>query len=515
MATLAIFGKNQGMKKTSAASATGTGYSFFQKIGTPIKSSIKCLVALFCPFALQAQQAVDSAYDRVNDSMVARYNRGDFKAMYLLENDVFKANFPESDCLGYFSAEKNSTGNIQNSGLMTDLGPVKYYLWHGEHKNAKFELRLEDGLIKQCRLNEFVAQPGSDTVRILYNNPLKNYIDSAVHTYALIYMHNPQAQSISIGVYKDGRKYVYNYGEVKKGSGILPDGRTIYQVGSIAKTFIAILLAKAVTDQKVRLDDDVRKYLPGSYPNLAYKGHAITLKQLANHTGGFRKFNFITYPKDIDTLSWNGFMRYLNAYPKERVVQDLHNLVVDTMPGVERNYSVGGFIILGMALEQVYGKPLNSLFNEYYGNRLLMKDTKLNTDKTDLPRFATPYDAKSREELPMEKSTPGLFTVKSTVNDMLTYIEANIKEESLAILLSHKPTWGDFYDFAVGLGWEISNTWEKGLWIRHSGHDGGYNSLCSFYPQDNLGFIFLQNEDGRQGTLFTLERNLYQTIEKR
>jgi len=481
----------------------------------PMHTLAKFMMMLVWPLAIHAQHKQGALYNSINDSMIAMYNRDDFRGMYLLENEVFKSYFPENDCIGYFSREKKNTGTIVKSSLLADLGPVKYYTWEGKDRNAKFELRLEDGLIRQCRLNEFIEQPATASAPVLNNNPLRDYIDSAVHTYAMIYMHNPQAQSLSIGIYKSGRKYVYNYGEITKGTGVLPGSRTIYQVGSIAKTFIAILLANAVTDKKVSLDDDVRKYLPGSYPNLAYKGRPVTLKQLANHTGGFRKFNFITYPAGIDSMPWNDFMHYLYGYSRQQVINDLHHLVVDTLPGIERNYSVGGFIMLGMALEKVYGTPLNTIFNDYFGGELHMKDTKLNTDAADAPRFATPYDDKGKAELPMERSVPGLFTVKSTVDDMLAYVEANIKEDNLAILLSHKPTWGDFYDYSVGLGWEISNTWEKGLWIRHSGHDGGYNALCSFYPQDNLGFIFLQNENGRQGTLYTLERNLFQAIEKR
>jgi hypothetical protein len=98
---------------------------------------------------------------------------------------------------------------------------------------------------------------------------------------------------------------------------------------------------------------------------------------------------------------------------------------------------------------------------------------------------------------------------------MLKYIQWNVQENDLAVLLSHKPTWGDINDFSVGLGWEITDSWEKGLWVRHTGHDSGYNSLCSFYPRLGLGFIFLQNENGRQGTLYTLERNIFQSLEKR
>ncbi|MDB5090760.1 MAG: serine hydrolase, partial [Mucilaginibacter sp.] len=425
----------------------------------------------------KAQISTFSRYKQLNDTLIALYNRDDFKGIFRLGNDFFISHQSEDDCVNEFSSEKKRTGKIVSSQLIADLGSVKHFAWVGQLKTAKLELRSEDGMIKQYRIGEFIMQPGNAERSVPNDNPLKSHIDSIVHQYALVYMSDPQAVALSIGVYKDGKKYTYNYGEVKKGSGILPTGNTIYQIGSIAKTFIGVLLAKAVVDKKMQLIDDVRKYLPGNFQNLSYKGHPITLTDLANHTGGFRKFNFITYPNDVDHMPWNDFMKYLYAYPRQKVIADLHRLKLDTLPGAERNYSVGGFIILGMALETAYGEPLNKLFNEYYGGTLHMKETKLNSDPSDRIRFATPYDEKGQAVLPMLKSAPGLFTVKSTSNDMLKYVEENIKENDLAILLSHKPTWGDITDFSVGLGWQIADSWEKGLWIYHSGHDAGYNSL--------------------------------------
>lgn len=88
----------------------------------------------------------------------------------------------------------------------------------------------------------------------------------------------------------------------------------------------------------------------------------------------------------------NDFMHYMYGYSRQQVINDLHHLVVDTLPSTERNYSVGGFIMLGMALEKVYGQPLNTIFNDFFGGELHMKDTKLNTDAADAARFATPQD---------------------------------------------------------------------------------------------------------------------------
>jgi CubicO group peptidase (beta-lactamase class C family) len=64
----------------------------------------------------------------------------------------------------------------------------------------------------------------------------------------------------------------------------LPSQNTVYEIGSITKTFVSFYLANAVLEHKVSLDDDIRKYLKESYPNLEYNGAPIQLVHLANTT---------------------------------------------------------------------------------------------------------------------------------------------------------------------------------------------------------------------------------------
>ena len=86
---------------------------------------------------------------------------------------------------------------------------------------------------------------------VLTDNTLKTFIDSAVQKAAIIYLQDSNANGISIGVYINGEKHTYNYGEVKKGSNKLPTADTYYGLGSIDKTFATILLAQAVVEKKL------------------------------------------------------------------------------------------------------------------------------------------------------------------------------------------------------------------------------------------------------------------------
>jgi CubicO group peptidase (beta-lactamase class C family) len=77
---------------------------------------------------------------------------------------------------------------------------------------------------------------------------------------------------------------MYNFGTTAEGQSLPPNDSTIYEIGSITKTFTTILLAHAVSEGKAAWNDDIRRYLNGDYPNLAFRGKPITLFQLANLT---------------------------------------------------------------------------------------------------------------------------------------------------------------------------------------------------------------------------------------
>ena len=66
--------------------------------------------------------------------------------------------------------------------------------------------------------------------------------------------------------------------------------KPIYEVGSVSKTITGYLVAKAVLEQKIKLEDDIRIYLEGNYSNLEYNGTPITIRNLITHTSGLPTF---------------------------------------------------------------------------------------------------------------------------------------------------------------------------------------------------------------------------------
>ena len=93
-----------------------------------------------------------------------------------------------------------------------------------------------------------------------------------------------RADGLSIAVVKDGRVRFYNFGTVDRDAPRVPTEHTVYEIGSITKVFTSLLLAHAVAEGKVDLQEDIRHYLPGSYPELTFEGTPVRVVNLTNTT---------------------------------------------------------------------------------------------------------------------------------------------------------------------------------------------------------------------------------------
>lgn len=333
---------------------------------------------------------------------------------------------------------------------------------------------------------------------LLTDNPLRNHLDSAVNMSASAYVSDPNSVGLSIGIFLDGRSYSFNYGEVKKGSGKLPTANTFYGLGSIDKTFASTLLAQAAEEKRVKLDDDIRQYLPPGYSNLEYGETPIRLVHLANHTSGLpntiRKYSQHILDS-LRQLTLADQVQFYSAYSADSLLADLYTIRPDTIPGTRYRYNNNDIKILVLLLERIYGRSYGQLLTEFVNTQLNMRDTRTALSGPDTSRVSTGYFRGKPENF---VNLRGFFvgpTVFSTTNDMLKYMEANLSERNRAIKLTHQITWTANDGFSMGLGWMIGGNNNTGRYIYHDGNTRlGFNSLCIFYPDDNMGIVILVNE---------------------
>lgn len=350
------------------------------------------------------------------------------------------------------------------------------------------------------------------------DNPLKTFIDSAVHKAATFYMQDSNANGISIGVYYKGAKYTYNYGEVRKGSGKLPTAETFYNLGSVAKTFVATVLAEAVVEQKAKLTDDIRKYLPSEYPNLQYQEHPVRLINLANHTSALPS-QFHTFPQtvldSIGKLDRASQTNYFNEYNEDSLLADLHYLRPDTIPGFKYQYNGNAILLLELLLERIFHQPYEQIVTDYLQNHLGMYHTKTLLTDNEMKQMAQGYDDHNIPQRYINyKGFTGGPSMNSTINDMLIYLQANINESDSAIKLTHQITWENKDGFALGLGW-MMGIFNGEKYIFHDGHTGtGFNTHCIFYPRQKTGFIIIVNDNINQDKVSEIQTSIKAELDK-
>lgn len=315
-------------------------------------------------------------------------------------------------------------------------------------------------------------------------NPLDSKMDSIVKNF----MENRANCGLSIAVYRDKKVSYYNYGTINKGAKQQPDQKTIYEIGSISKTFTGILFAQAINDQKLNQHDPVKKHLGENYKNLSFNGKNIELVHLANHTSRVHRipFDLISQP------NYNESNPYKN-YNKNMVFAYMQKLKPDTFPGIKNEYSNLGMALLGIIEEKVYTKTYEELITDYICKPLGMTDTKVTLSNLDTARFATGYNFDGSPAQHWELGDlAGAGGIRSTTEDMMKYMVANLEENNPAFKLSHQSTFKDEKN-NVALAWQITTTKKGNELIWHNGRTAGFGSFCGFIKSKDVAVVVLGN----------------------
>jgi CubicO group peptidase (beta-lactamase class C family) len=337
---------------------------------------------------------------------------------------------------------------------------------------------------------ESSGQNSVDSMPVINSsNPMATRLDRKIDTKIRQAMKRKELVGLVVGILKNGHDSYYCYGETKRGNGQLPDEQTIFEIGSLTKTFTGTLLAYAVLDGKASLNDPVNKYLPDSIPSLEYQGSPITLVTLSNHTSGLPRM-----PTNVDS-SHPG--RVFIDYSYSDLYQFLTNFKLPRKPGERMDYSNLGGAILGVVLERIYRTTYDSLVVKLICDPLKMSDTRIEVPAADSLRFAHGYGPKGKGVRAWNMKTfAGAGGLRSTAADMLKYAQANMGDAppplNQAILLSHTSTFHD-KDADMGLGWGIGKYQHRDLFT-HDGETGGFQSFIVIDPTKQTAIVILLNK---------------------
>jgi D-alanyl-D-alanine carboxypeptidase len=301
-------------------------------------------------------------------------------------------------------------------------------------------------------------------------------IDSVVRTDIL-----PRGfPSVSITVTRGGRTLLERaWGVTNLTTGKKAEPATTYNIGSMAKQFTAAMVLKLVDGKKLSLTDSVGRYLKGLRP----EWNAITIEQLLNHTSGLPR-DYATGRLETDDV------------PGDSLVAAAARDTLVSRPGTVFAYSNTGYMLLGVLVEKMHGKPYGVVLREEIARPLGLTSLAW-CENVNRDRAATGYirssDGKAtfRGEVHASQDI-GPSGICSTAGDIARWNQALhggrvVSATSYAAMTTPRGAATGKYGFGLV---PRKSPWGSQA-INHDGEDNGFSSHNGWYPAESLSVTLL------------------------
>ncbi|WP_130904230.1 class C beta-lactamase [Pseudomonas sp. Sample_22] len=337
--------------------------------------------------------------------------------------------------------------------------------------------------------------------------PIESVVNAAVNPL----MQTQGIAGMAVAVTANGKQHFFNYGVASKETAKPVTENTLFEIGSVSKTYTATLAAYAQALGKLSFSDKASQVLP------ALRGSAldnISMLQLGTYSAGGLPLQFPAQFDSADKML-GYYQQWTPAYP----------------PGSHRLYSNPSIGLFGYLAAHSMGQPFDPLMENTLLPKLGLKHTFLKVPQEQMGLYAQGYN-KQGEPV---RVTPGAldseaYGVKTSAADLLRFVEANMHPATLesplqqAIALTHTGYYS-VGDMTQGLGWELYHypvtldrllagnstpmamqaheaQWlsppqspTQDLLINKTGSTGGFGAYVAFVPAKDIGIVILANKN--------------------
>ena len=333
--------------------------------------------------------------------------------------------------------------------------------------------------------NEVHEKSSFDELETLIDQYVNNTIDRG------------NINALSVAIYKDGLVYKNYYGEIDKGVGNTPNDSTLFEIASISKIFVGSLMAKAVAEDKLSLEDDIRLYLDGDYSNLEYEGSPVRIRHLVTHTLGFSMPNKL---KAVYDKIFDGYYQDKDIdYEMSDLLVELQSIDLDTIPGTKYEYSNVGPELAAYILEQVYEESYEPLLNSFL-NDLEIRNVHVQGFAEHKKDLANGYDENwqvaSLVKNPLLGGAGGLI---AGLPDLTTFMQFQLESDNPLIKESTRYLFKDGED-DTGYYWDLGMGNREGFYYSKSGSSKGTESIMLICPDANYGMVMIMNNQSEAAT---------------
>ncbi len=302
-----------------------------------------------------------------------------------------------------------------------------------------------------------------------------------------------RAAGLVLGVMdKDGTTRVVAYGD--PGPGARPLSKdSVFEIGSITKTFTATVLADMAMKGEIKLDAPARTYAPAGLTLPARNGKEITLANLSEQNSGLPRLPLNLAPRDFTNPYADYSIDQLGAFLGS------YKLLRD--PGESFEYSNLGVGLLGHLLANKAGTSYEALVTQRLLAPLDMTSTAITLTPAMQEQLAKGHNKKGDVVANWDLPTlAGAGALRSSMADMLKYLDANLGEPKndleRAMRMAQQPRAKAAGTNEIGLNWITLTTASGRKIVAHDGGTGGYGAFIAFDPARETGVVLLANTTG-------------------
>ncbi len=304
----------------------------------------------------------------------------------------------------------------------------------------------------------------------------------------------PGGTGVVVGIVDESDQQTLARG-VTRAEGDSVDKHTVFEIGSITKTFTGLALADRVEQGAVRLGARVAASLPDSVDGPGQNEESITLKQLVTHTAGMPRLppNFGEEPEFESTDPYA-------AYSVAELHRGLDGTTLLHPPGTAYQYSNFGVGLLGHVLARRSDTTYRALIRDRISARLGMEDTWGELPEGPKQRLATGHRSGGSvaPHWHWRESMAGAGALRSSARDMVTYLKAQLGQAGApsplrrAIERSHTTLYDRQGAGPIAYGWHVRE--QNGhIVFWHNGETEGFKSFIGFNPERDAGVVVLSN----------------------
>jgi D-alanyl-D-alanine carboxypeptidase len=298
---------------------------------------------------------------------------------------------------------------------------------------------------------------------------------------------------VSVAVARDGRVVLargYGIANLEHSVAVTPE--TVFHVASISKYILAAVVLQLADQGRLRLDDDVTKYVPEA----PIQGRHVTVRQLLNHTSGIYSFTSLPDAAADERLDLT----------HEQVLGLIKDKPFDFEPGTRWRYDNSAFYLAGMVVERVTKQEYGAYVREHVFKPLGMNTASLCDARTVVPHLASGYEAPRGELVNAAfvswKLPSAAGAICATATDLLKWQAALDGGRALtasSLALMRAPTvLADGTKIDYGLGTRLGALAGHRV-LGHTGGGGGFCSVLESFPDDRLTIVVLMNTGNGSG----------------